>query len=142
MTQSIRFLIALLLMIPMPEVGFASPGDKFREVIASLKDENLKLTIETKAKEAGDSEAKLIRLLGEVLQQCGWRDSCEFRINQQITEWSEVIPFLERFLERGQFDAMGWLFRCAVEHLEGAEEGEYRDCLKQAELVVFRKAHL
>jgi hypothetical protein len=93
--------------------------------------------IEAKAKLASGLEASLIRLLGDVASQCmkpGDSGECTFRPTKNAQEWPDMTPYLERHLRRGEFEAIGALFKCSVDQLEGAREGEYLDCLKQSEL--------
>ena len=140
MTLCIKMVRIWVLLAVLPGVSLAAPGDQFKEAVKLLEGDDLALKIEAKAQEAEPREAALIRILGSMLQQCGNGESCDFMGPPQGAEWAELGSFLGQFVERKQFDGAGALFVCAVEHLKGMSEGEYLDCLKQAELVALRRA--
>lgn len=113
------------------------PGKSFRNIINGLPDFYQARYIENSAESASEPEASLIRLLGDISSQCMQVDQpreCDFKPTQHSKLWPELVPYLKHHLSRGEYYALGSLFKCGVLSLEGLAESEYLDCLKSAEL--------
>lgn len=136
-TKFTLFIIPLILLIALPSMADGKPGEHFEKLMGIVFDQpNLMGKIEAAAKYSEKPEADLIRLFGELVDQCVLPnvDGCSFQPKNQYPEWNELVLMIQdqmaHAMKDGQINWVGAGFKCAVEHLEGSTEQVYLDCLK------------